>query len=80
MKPIICITATAALLLWGGVSQAKTPSSSFVPRGPEPHSSLSDKHHSRKNKHSGSQGAVHKGAHNATPKTGSHTTTHHKSN
>ena len=70
MKPIICITATAALLLWGAVSQAKTPSSSFVPRGPEPHSSLSDKHHSLKNKHS---------AHHVTSKTGTHAT-HPKSN
>ena len=70
MKPIICITAMAALLLWGAVSQAKTPSSSFVPRGPEPHSSLSDKHHSLKNKHS---------VHRVTSKSGAHTT-HPKSN
>ncbi len=79
MKPIICISATAALLLWGAASQAKTPSSSFVPRGPEPHSSLSDKHHSLKNKHSGSQGAAHKSSHHVTSKTGTHTT-HPKSN
>jgi hypothetical protein len=77
MKRIICITATAALLLSGSVSQARgTPSSSFVPRGPEPHSSLSDKHHSIKGKHSGSQGAAHKGGHNVNPKTRSHATRH----
>jgi hypothetical protein len=71
MKVIIC--ATAALLLFGSLSHARgTPSSSFVPRGPEPHSSLSDKHHSIKNKHSGSQGAAHKGGYKLTPKTGSH--------
>jgi hypothetical protein len=77
MKAIVCVTATAALLLFGSLSHARgTPSSSFVPRAPEPHSSLSDKHHSIKNKHSGSQGAAHKGAHSATPKTGSHSGRH----
>jgi hypothetical protein len=76
MKRIICITATAALLLIASVSHARgTPTSSFAPRGPEPHSSLSDKHHSIKSKHSGSQGAARKGGHNATPKTG-HPTGH----
>ena len=77
MKAIVCVAATAALLLFGSLSHARgTPSSSFVPRGPEPHSSLSDKHHSTKNKHSGSQTAAHKGAHNAPPKTGSHSGRH----
>jgi hypothetical protein len=73
MKVIICVTATAALLLFGSVSHARgTPSSSFVPRGPEPHSSLSDKHHSIKNKHSGSPSAAHKGGYKLTPKAASH--------
>jgi hypothetical protein len=77
MKQFICMSATAALLLIGSVSHARgTPTSSFVPRGPEPHSSLSDKHHSTKNKHSGSQGAAHKGGHNATAKTRTPATTH----
>lgn len=59
MKSIICVTATAVLLLLGSLGHARTPSSSFVPRGPEPHSSLSDKHHSLKVKHSGgSQGTT----------------------
>jgi hypothetical protein len=75
MKFIIGVTASTALLLFGSASHARgTPSSSFVPRGPEPHSSLSDKHHSIKNKHAGSQGAAHKGAHNVTPKSGAHST------
>ena len=75
MKQIICISATAALLLIGSVSHARgTPTSSFVPRGPEPHSSLSDKHHSIKSKRAASQGAAHKTGHNATPKTGTHAT------
>jgi hypothetical protein len=73
MKVIICVTTAAALLLFGSMSQARgAPSSSFVPRGPEPHSSLSDKHHSIKNKHSGSQGGAHKGGYKLTPKTASH--------
>ena len=76
MKAIICVAATAALLLFGSLSHARgTPSSSFAPRGPEPHSSLSDKHHSIKNKHAGSQGAAHKGGH-LTPKTGGHSAQH----
>jgi hypothetical protein len=77
MKAIICVAATTALSLFGSLSHARgTPSSSFVPRGPEPHSSLSDKHHSIKNKHSGSQGAAHKSGHSATPKTGTHSAQH----
>jgi hypothetical protein len=78
MKQFICISASAALLLIGSVSHARgTPPSSFAPRGPEPHSSLSDKHHSIKSKHAGSQGAAHKSGHNVTPKTGSHAHTPH---
>jgi hypothetical protein len=70
MKVIIC---TAALLLFGSVSHARgTPSSSFVPRGPEPHASLNDKHHAIKNKHAVSQGAVHQGGYKLSPKAGSH--------
>jgi hypothetical protein len=77
MKAIICVAATTALSLFGSLSHARgTPSSSFVPRGPEPHSSLSDKHHSIKNKHSGSQGAAHKSGHSATPKTGTRSAQH----
>jgi hypothetical protein len=73
MKSILCVTATAALLAFGSVSHARgTPTSSFVPKGPEPHSSLSDKHHSRKGSRAGGQGVSHKGAHNPSPKTGSH--------
>ena len=69
MKRIFYVTATAALLLFSSLSHAgKTPSSSFVPRGPEPHSSLSDKHHS--NKGGRGHGSSHKGGHYATPKTG----------
>jgi hypothetical protein len=77
MKQFICISASAALLLIGSVSEARgTPPSSFAPRGPEPHSSLSDKHHSIKSKRSSSQGAAHKSGHNATPKTSTHATGH----
>jgi len=77
MKQIICISATAALLLIGSVSHARgTRTSSFAPRGPEPHSSLSDKHHSIKNKHAASQSAAHKSGHNATAKTRTPATTH----
>ena len=73
MKRILCATAAAALLAFGSLSHARgTPTSSFVPRGPEPHSSLSDKHHSIKNKRSGSHGVAHPIAHNVTPKNGSH--------
>jgi hypothetical protein len=76
MKPVICVMASAALLLFGSASYARgTPTSSFVPRGPEPHSSLSDKHHSLKGKHSGAQGS-HKGANKATSKTANHATGH----
>jgi hypothetical protein len=75
MRATICVTAGVTMLLFGSVSHARgTPPSSFVPRGPEPHSSLSDKHHSIKGKHSGSQGAAHKGDHHVTPKTGAHPT------
>jgi hypothetical protein len=75
MKLMIGVTATTALLLFGSTSHARgTPSSSFVPRGPEPHSSLSDKHHSIKNKHAGTQGAAHKGGRNVTPKAGGRST------
>jgi hypothetical protein len=63
MKRILCVMATAALLAFGSLSHARgTPSSSFVPRGPEPHSSLSDKHHSIKNKRARSHGAAHQSA------------------
>jgi hypothetical protein len=72
MKTILCVVATAALLTFGALSHARgTPSSSFVPRGPEPHSSLSDKHHSIKSK-----SASHAAAHQTTrlnPKLGNHT-------
>jgi hypothetical protein len=77
MKATACVAAAAALLLFGSLSHARgTPSSSFVPRGPEPHSSLSDKHHSIKNKHAGSQGAARKVGHSVTPKTGGHSARH----
>ena len=73
MKRILCVTATVALLAFGSVCHARgTPSSSFVPKGPEPHSSLSDKHHSKKGSHTGGQSAAHKGAHNVSAKSGSH--------
>ena len=73
MKSVSCIMATAALLLFGSLSYARgTPSSSFAPHGPEPHSSLSDKHHSSKgSKHAGAPGSSKKGSHSAKPKTGS---------
>ncbi|HEY2464907.1 MAG TPA: hypothetical protein VGI32_12695 [Steroidobacteraceae bacterium] len=70
MKLIICLTATAALLAFASVSHARTPSSSFVPRGPQPHSSLSDKHHSKKGNRSGAPGTTHKAVH-TSPKSGS---------
>jgi hypothetical protein len=66
MKQIIAITVTAALLLFGSSSHARgAPSSSFAPRGPEPHVSLSDMHHSSKGR---GQGASHKSAHKLTTK------------
>jgi hypothetical protein len=72
MKTFSCIMASAGLLLVGSVSHARgTPSSSFAPHGPEPHSSLSDKHHSSKPaKHTGTQTGSKKGSHSAKPKSG----------
>ncbi len=78
MKRIFCITATAALLLLASLSQARgTPSSSFVPRGPEPHSSLSDKHHSNKGgRYVGGQASSRRGGHSVNPKSSSHYSHH----
>jgi hypothetical protein len=68
MKPIICAT-TAALLLLSTVGHARTQTSSFVPRGPQPHSSLSDRHHAAKSRHAGGQGAMRKNVRSPSPKT-----------
>jgi hypothetical protein len=75
MKPILCVTATV-LLLFTSLSHARgTPSSSFVPRGPEPHSSLNDKHHSKKAGHSSGRSSSHKAA-QMNSKTASHSSEH----
>jgi hypothetical protein len=67
MKQLIVFAAAAALLLFNASSQARgARTSSFAPRGPEPHVSLSDIHHSSKTR---GQGASHKSAHKVTPKT-----------
>ncbi len=56
MRLIAGVTLAAAMVLTSVASHARgAPSSSFVPRGPEPHSSLSDKH--------GTKGSSHKNAH-----------------
>jgi hypothetical protein len=61
--------AAAALLLFGSLSHARgAATSSFAPHGPEPHSSLKDKHHSKKSGHVG-QASAHKGGHGVNPKT-----------
>jgi hypothetical protein len=70
MKRITCLAATAALLLFGSLSHASgAPTSSFAPRGPEPHSSLKDKHHSKKNGHVGAASSAHKAGSSLNSKT-----------
>jgi hypothetical protein len=59
MKHFVILTATLALLLFGSSSHARGPApSSFAPRGPEPHVTLSDMHHHSSKGHG--QGASHK--------------------
>ena len=66
MKQFLVFAAAAALLLFGAASHARgARTSSFAPRGPEPHVSLSDMHHSSKSR---GQGTLHKSAHKVTPK------------
>jgi hypothetical protein len=70
MKRISCLVAAAALLLFGSLSHARgAPTSSFVPRGPEPHSSLKDKHHAKKSGHVGAQHSAHKAGPGVNAKT-----------
>jgi hypothetical protein len=63
MKTIVLNVMAAALILAGGATSARgTKPSSFVPRGPEPHSTLADVH-GRKSAHKTlhrNAGAVHK--------------------
>lgn len=73
MKRITCAAATAALLLFGSLSHARgAPTSSFAPRGPEPHSSLNDKHRSKKTGRASGHDSTHKGIQTAMPKTANH--------
>jgi hypothetical protein len=73
MQRIICVLATTALLAFASASHARgAPTSSFVPRGPEPHSSLSDKHHTKKSSHASGHGISRTSAHNVSSKTGGH--------
>jgi len=51
MKIVVGVTLAAALTLASFASHARGPASSFVPRGPEPHSSLSDKHGTKGSSH-----------------------------
>ena len=55
MKTVVIAAIAAAMFLAGGASFARGPApSSFVPRGPEPHSTLADVHgrkSSRKTSH-----------------------------
>jgi hypothetical protein len=68
MKRISCIVATAAWLLFGSLTQAgSTTPSSYAPHGPEPHSSLKGKHHSKKSSHI-EQGTARKGERGAQQK------------
>ena len=64
MKTIVGVTLAAAMVLASGASLARGAApSSFVPKGPEPHSTLADKH--------GTQGSSRKARHhkaNAVPK------------
>jgi hypothetical protein len=56
MKMIVEVTLAAAMLFAGGICLARGAApSSFAPRGPEPHSTLADKH--------GTQSSSHKAAH-----------------
>jgi hypothetical protein len=56
MKVIVGVTLAAALALAAGACLARGAApSSFAPRGPEPHSTLADKH--------GTKGVSHKAAH-----------------
>jgi hypothetical protein len=67
MKQFLVFAATAALLLFASSSHSRgARTNSFAPRGPEPHVTLADMHHSSKTH---GQGASHKPAHKATPKT-----------
>ncbi|HEX3912371.1 MAG TPA: hypothetical protein VHW71_02590 [Steroidobacteraceae bacterium] len=62
MKIIGGILLAAALMLFSVASDARgTPSSSFVPRGPEPHASLSDKHHAHHSAHGDTKRTAGKG-------------------
>jgi hypothetical protein len=48
MKTFAGILLMSASMLFSAASGAHTASSSFVPRGPEPHASLSDKNHAHR--------------------------------
>lgn len=65
MKQFLVLAATAAWLLFASASDARGPAtSSFAPRGPEPHVTLSDMHHhSSKGR---AQGVSHKSGNKAT--------------
>lgn len=64
MKIIAGIMLVAGSMLFGAAG-AHTPSSSFVPRGPEPHASLSDKHHAHRSAHGGKSTSSKAGHHGA---------------
>ena len=52
MKIVVGVMLAAALILASFASHARGPAtSSFAPRGPEPHSSLSDKHGTKGSSH-----------------------------
>jgi hypothetical protein len=69
MKIVLGVTFAAALTLASFASHARGPApSSFVPRGPEPHSSLSDKH--------GTKGSSHKQPHHGNTSIHKHAPAH----
>jgi hypothetical protein len=57
MQTIVGITLAAVMALASSASHARGPApSSFAPRGPEPHSTLANKHGTQRSSHKNSHG------------------------